>query len=60
MVADLNAEAAQAVAAEVGGLAQAVDVSNNASVHAMAAAAFAALGTPDILCLLYTSPSPRD
>lgn len=49
MVADLNAEAAQAVAAEVGGLAQAVDVSNAASVQAMAAAAFAAFGTPDIL-----------
>ncbi len=49
MVADLNRAAAEAVAAEVGGLAQAVDVSNDASVAAMAAAAFGAFGTLDIL-----------
>lgn len=49
MVADLNAKAAQAVAAEVGGIAQAVDVSDSASVQAMAAAAFAAFGALDIL-----------
>ena len=49
MVADLNRAAAEAVAAEVGGLAQAVDVSDDASVAAMAAAAFGAFGTLDIL-----------
>lgn len=49
MVADLNRAAAEAVAAEVGGLAQAVDVSDDASVAAMAAAAFSAFGTLDIL-----------
>ncbi len=49
MVADLNRAAAEAVAAEVGGLAQVVDVSDNASVAAMAAAAFGAFGTLDIL-----------
>ncbi|MBI1220320.1 MAG: glucose 1-dehydrogenase [Rhodobacteraceae bacterium] len=49
MVADINLDAAQAVAAEVGGIAQGVDVSRDASVQAMAAAAFAAFGTLDIL-----------
>ncbi|MBC7157282.1 MAG: SDR family NAD(P)-dependent oxidoreductase, partial [Rhodobacteraceae bacterium] len=49
MVADINAEAAGAVAAEVGGLAQAVDVADGASVAAMAAAAQAAWGRVDIL-----------
>ncbi len=49
MVADINTAAAEAVAAEVGGLAQTVDVSDNASVAAMAAAALAAWGRVDIL-----------
>ncbi len=49
MVADINAEAAQAVAAEVGGIAQAVDVADGASVQAMADAAAAAFGGLDIL-----------
>ena len=49
MVADINLDAAQAVAAEIGGIAQAVDVSQGASVEAMAQAARAAFGTPDIL-----------
>ncbi|MGB8623820.1 MAG: glucose 1-dehydrogenase [Paracoccaceae bacterium] len=49
MVADINADAAKAVAAETGGIAQAVDVSENASVKAMAEAAFEAFGKLDIL-----------
>ncbi len=49
MVADINAAAAQAIADEIGGLSQAVDVSSNDSVAAMAAAARDAFGTPDIL-----------
>jgi 3-oxoacyl-[acyl-carrier protein] reductase len=49
MVADINTAAAETVAAEIGGLAQTVDVSNNASVAAMAAAALAAWGRVDIL-----------
>lgn len=49
MVADINAEAAEAVAADIGGLAQAVDVSRDASVRAMAEAAYAAFGALDIL-----------
>ncbi len=49
MVADINTAAAEAVAAEIGGLAQTVDVSDNASVAAMAAAALAAWGRVDIL-----------
>jgi 3-oxoacyl-[acyl-carrier protein] reductase len=49
MVADIDAEAAEAVAAEIGGLAQAVDVSQDASVRAMAEAADAAFGRLDIL-----------
>ncbi len=49
MVADINTAAAEAVAAEIGGLAQMVDVSDNASVAAMAAAALAAWGRVDIL-----------
>jgi 3-oxoacyl-[acyl-carrier protein] reductase len=49
MVADINTGAAQAVADEVGGLAQTVDVSDSASVAAMAAAAMAAWGRVDIL-----------
>ena len=36
MVADLDEAAARAVAAEIGGLAQAVDVSRDAAVRAMA------------------------
>lgn len=49
MVADINAGAAQAVAAEVGGLAQTVDVSRDASVQVMTEVAFAAFGHLDIL-----------
>jgi 3-oxoacyl-[acyl-carrier protein] reductase len=49
MVADLNAEGAAAVAAEIGGIAQAVDVARDASVAAMAQAALAAWGRVDIL-----------
>lgn len=50
MVADINADAAQAIAAEIGGIAQGVDVGDGASVAAMAAAAEAAFGgVPDIL-----------
>lgn len=50
MVADINESAAQAVAAEIGGIAQAVDVGDGGSVAAMAAAAQAAWGAvPDIL-----------
>lgn len=49
MVADINAAAAEALAAEIGGIACAVDVSNDASVKAMAEAALAAWGRVDIL-----------
>ncbi len=49
MVADINAEAAKTIAAEIGGIAHTVDVANAKSVQAMAQAAFAAFGTLDIL-----------
>jgi 3-oxoacyl-[acyl-carrier protein] reductase len=49
MVADINMDAAQNVAAEVGGIARLVDVASNDSVLAMAQAALAAFGTLDIL-----------
>ena len=49
MVADINADAAAAIAAEVGGIACTVDVSQGASVAAMAAKVRTAFGTPDIL-----------
>ncbi len=49
MVADINADAAGRVADAVGGLAQRVDVADNASVAAMAEAARAAWGGVDIL-----------
>ncbi|MDO9525855.1 MAG: SDR family oxidoreductase [Gemmobacter sp.] len=49
MVADINEAAAQAVADEIGGLAQKVDVGTGDSVNAMAAAALAAFGRVDIL-----------
>ncbi|SMH49265.1 glucose 1-dehydrogenase [Maritimibacter sp. HL-12] len=49
MVADIDAAAAEAIAREIGGVAQAVDVANAASVEAMADAARAAFGQVDIL-----------
>lgn len=49
MVADINADAAQAVAGEIGGMAQVVDVARSESVEAMAKAALAAWGRVDIL-----------
>jgi len=49
MVADINETAARAVAAEIGGIAQAVDVANDASVKAMIDAGIAAWGRIDIL-----------
>ena len=49
MVADINEAAARAVADEIGGIAQTVDVSRDASVAAMARAAFEAFGRLDIL-----------
>jgi 3-oxoacyl-[acyl-carrier protein] reductase len=49
MVADINAAAAEAVAAEVGGIAQGVDVADGASVAAMTRAAQEAWGRIDIL-----------
>jgi len=49
MVADINREAAEAVAAEVGGIAQVCNVGDGASVAAMAEAARAAWGETDIL-----------
>lgn len=49
MVADINGVAARAVAAEIGGLAQTVDVASGASVTALAAAAVVAFGAPDIV-----------
>ncbi|WP_372837749.1 SDR family oxidoreductase [Phaeovulum sp.] len=49
MLADINPAAAEAAASECGGRAQVVDVSRDASVAAMAAAAMAAWGQIDIL-----------
>ena len=49
VVADINAEAAAAVAAECGGVAQAVDVARGDQVAALAQAAHDALGGVDIL-----------
>ncbi|WP_209425807.1 SDR family oxidoreductase [Pararhodobacter sp. SW119] len=49
MVADLNAEGAEALTAEIGGLAQAVDVARDASVRAMAEKALSEWGRVDIL-----------
>ena len=49
MVADINPDAAAALVSEVGGLAQAVDVSDADSVAAMAAVALEAWGRVDIL-----------
>jgi 3-oxoacyl-[acyl-carrier protein] reductase len=49
MVADINAGAAAGIAAEIGGIAQAVDVSDGASVAAMTEAALTAWGRIDIL-----------
>lgn len=51
MIADINGEAAKALAAELGppALAQQVDVSKDESVNAMAAAALMAFGRLDIL-----------
>nr|WP_303623747.1 SDR family oxidoreductase [Shimia sp. CNT1-13L.2] len=49
MIADINAEAAQDMAAEVGGLAQEVDVADNISVRTMIGAAQSAWGKVDIL-----------
>ena len=49
MVADINGDSAAAVAAEVDGIAQTVDVANGDSVNAMTAAAIEAMGHVDIL-----------
>jgi len=49
MVADINAAGAQEIAAEIGGIAQTVDVADDASVAAMAKAALDGLGHVDIL-----------
>jgi 3-oxoacyl-[acyl-carrier protein] reductase len=49
MVADINADAARAVASEIGGIAQTVDVANGPSVAAMTMAAMTAWGRVDIL-----------
>jgi 3-oxoacyl-[acyl-carrier protein] reductase len=49
MVADINGDAAAALATELGAIAQQVDVSRASSVNAMAVAALAAFGTLDIL-----------
>jgi len=49
MVADINADAARAIASEIGGIAQTVDVANGPSVAAMTMAAMTAWGRVDIL-----------
>jgi 3-oxoacyl-[acyl-carrier protein] reductase len=49
MVVDLNGDAAETVAAEIGGIAQVTDVSNGESVREMARAALDAWGRIDIL-----------
>src|SRR5687768_18452926 len=50
VVADMNAQAAQAVASEVGGLAVRTDVSNEADVQALIAQATQRFGRVDVLC----------
>ena len=49
MIADINGDAASALAKELGATAQQVDVSKDGSVAAMVEAAYAAFGTLDIL-----------
>ena len=49
MVADINVASAEAVAGEIGGIAQSVDVTSRAAVSAMVKAAQAAFGRIDIL-----------
>lgn len=49
MIADINMDAAQTIAAEVGGVAHQVDVAVNARVQEMAQAALSAFGHVDIL-----------
>ena len=49
MVADINADAGATVAAEIGGVAQQVDVSDNTSVAGLAYAVSDQLGDLDIL-----------
>lgn len=49
MVADINYDAAQAIANDIGGIAFQVDVAGNAAVAAMANAAFKTFDTLDIL-----------
>ena len=49
MIADINGNAAAALAKELGALSQQVDVSKDASVQALAEAAYAAFGKLDIL-----------
>ncbi len=49
MVADINGAAAEAIAAEIGGIAQTVDVADGTSVAALAGAAHEAWGRIDIL-----------
>ena len=49
MIADINGDAAAALAKELGALSQQVDVSNDASVKTMVEAAYAAFGNLDIL-----------
>ncbi|WP_420396826.1 SDR family oxidoreductase [Nioella sp.] len=49
MVVDLNGDAAESVAAEIGGIAQVTDVSNGESVREMTRAALDAWGCIDIL-----------
>jgi len=49
LVADINMDAAKEIAAEIGGIACNVDVSNGNSVKAMANQAFAELGRVDIV-----------
>ena len=49
MIADINGDASAALAKELGALSQQVDVSKDASVQALAEAAYAAFGKLDIL-----------
>ncbi|MEO7221638.1 MAG: glucose 1-dehydrogenase, partial [Devosia sp.] len=49
MIADINGDAADALAKELGAIAQQVDVSNDASVNDMAGSAIARFGRLDIL-----------
>ena len=63
IIADLNQQAGEALAAELGATARfvVVDIADETSGRAAVEAAVSAFGAlHGLVCLLYTSPSPRD